>query len=313
GAGFIGSNLVAALNAQGERDILIVDHLGRDEKWKNLRGLRFEDYLDKGEFRELLRARRLDPPETVFHLGACSSTTETDAGYLADNNYRYSKELCLWSLEQDARFIYASSAATYGDGSEGYDDDDEATPRLSPLNMYGLSKQMFDLWALERGILDRIVGLKYFNVYGPREDHKGDMRSVAHKAFHQIRERGEVGLFKSYRPDCADGEQVRDFIYVNDAVDVTLHFRAAAAPGGLYNCGTGRARSWLDLARAVFAGLGQEPRIGFIAMPAELRSRYQYHTEARTEKLRAAGYTRPFTRLEDGIADYVRSHLAGQG
>ncbi len=310
GAGFIGSNLVAALNAAGERDILLVDHLGRDEKWKNLRDLRFEDYLDKIEFRERFRAGRLDPADAVFHLGACSSTTETDAAYLADNNYRYTRELCEWSLEKGARFVYASSGATYGDGSEGYDDDDAVTIRLRPLNMYGYSKHMFDLWALERGLFDRIVGLKYFNVYGPGEGHKGEMRSVVHKAFHQIREEGEVGLFRSHRAEYADGEQQRDFLHVDDAVAVTLFFAAAGVRGGLYNCGTGIARSWLDLAAAVFAGLDREPRIRFIDMPPELRARYQYHTEARIEKLRAAGYDGSFLSIEDGVAAYVREHLS---
>jgi ADP-L-glycero-D-manno-heptose 6-epimerase len=207
--------------------------------------------------------------------------------------------------------VYASSAATYGDGAQGYDDDDVVTPTLKPLNMYAYSKQMFDLWALKHGLLESIVGLKYFNVYGPYEDHKGDMRSVMEKSFEQIRATGEVKLFKSYRPEYKDGEQKRDFIYVKDAVDVTLHFalQAPDAPGGLFNCGTGEARSWLDLARAVFAAVGKEPRIEFIEMPEHLKGKYQYFTEASTKKLRAAGYERSFTSLEDGVREYVQGYL----
>jgi ADP-L-glycero-D-manno-heptose 6-epimerase len=212
GAGFIGSNLVAALNERGEEEILVVDELGKDEKWKNLVGLKYEDYLDKDQFRNAVIHDAIEKVRAVFHLGACSSTTEQDAGYLADNNYRYTRDLCEWCLRNDVRFVYASSAATYGDGSLGYSDEDDVTPTLKPLNMYGYSKQMFDLWALQNELFGRIVGLKYFNVYGPREEHKGDMRSVVNKAFGQIRETGSVKLFKSYRPDYKDGEQVRDFI-----------------------------------------------------------------------------------------------------
>jgi ADP-L-glycero-D-manno-heptose 6-epimerase len=310
GAGFIGSNLVRALNERGEGDILIVDHLGLGEKWRNLPGLRYADYLDKVEFRRRFQAGEIDAPRVVYHLGACSATTELDAGYLMDNNYRYSRELCEWTMKAGARFVYASSGATYGDGALGYDDSDARTPDLRPLNMYGYSKQAFDEWALESGHLDRIVGLKYFNVYGPGEGHKGDMRSVVHKAYHQILESGEVGLFKSYRPDYADGEQVRDFVYVKDAVAVTLSFGDPATPGGLYNCGTGEARSWLDLARAVFAAMGREPVIRFIEMPESLREKYQYETRALIDKLRAAGYESSFHSLEAGVKDYVSNHLA---
>ena len=309
GAGFIGSNLIAALNARGERDILLVDRLGDGPKWRNLVGLEFEDYLDKAELRERVRAGRLDAPAAVFHLGACSDTTEADAGYLMDNNTRYTRELCEWSLAAGARFIYASSAATYGDGSRGYDDDDGATPDLRPLNMYGLSKQLFDLWALRCGLFDRIVGLKYFNVYGPGERHKGAMRSVVHKAFEQITAGGSLALFRSHRPEYRDGEQVRDFVFVDDAVAVTLHFWEHPEVAGLFNCGTGRARTWLDLARAVFAAMGREERIEFIDMPVELRGRYQYHTEAATAKLRAAGCAPPPTSLEDGVRATIE-HLA---
>ncbi len=308
-AGFIGRNVVAELNRRGFDDLLLVDHLGTDEKWKNLLGLRYEDLISPQQFLGLLET---SPPETetIIHLGACSATTERDADYLLENNYRYTRTLCEWCLKRHVRFVYASSAATYGDGANGYSDDDRITPNLRPLNMYGYSKHMFDLWALKNNLLGRIVGLKYFNVYGPYEDHKGDMRSVVHKAYHQIRETGEMTLFKSYKPDYRDGEQKRDFIYVKDAVDVTLHFAEHRQRGGLFNVGTGTARTWLDLGHALFAALNRPPAIRFIDMPESLRDKYQYFTQAETAKLRAAGYDRPFTSLEDGVRDYVQTHLA---
>jgi ADP-L-glycero-D-manno-heptose 6-epimerase len=271
GAGFIGSNLVAALNRRGMDKILIVDHLGNSSKWRNLNGLRFEDYLDKRDFLLRVRERKIATPRAIFHLGACSSTTETNADYLMENNFRYTRTLCKWALEKNARFIYASSAATYGDGSLGYSDVDTVTPLLRPLNMYGYSKQLFDVWALRTGVLNIIVGLKFFNVYGPAEDHKGDMRSVVHKAFQQVLTTGEIALFKSYCPEFANGEQTRDFIYVADAVAVALFFFDHPEVAGLFNCGTGQARSWLDLAKAVFTALRREPNIRFIDMPESIR------------------------------------------
>ena len=306
GAGFIGRNLVQALNRRGETDILVVDALASDEKWRNLVGLEFEDYLDRAEFLRRVRSGSLPAPRTVFHLGACSATTERDAHYLMENNYRYTRELCEWALSHSARFVYASSAATYGDGALGYADADSVTPTLRPLNMYGFSKHLFDLWALRTGLLNRIVGLKYFNVYGPGEAHKGDMRSVVHKAFGQIQQAGAVRLFRSTHPDYADGEQMRDFIWVGDAVDVTLFFHDQQERAGLFNCGTGRARTWLDLARAVFAALGREPVIEFVDMPTELAPKYQNFTQAEVAKLRGAGYAREFTSLEAGIAEYAQ-------
>ncbi len=313
GAGFIGANVVRGLNARGIDDIVVVDRLRDGAKWRNLLGLRVEDVVDKDDFRLDVREGALAADiDAVIHLGACSSTTETDADYLLDNNYRYTRELCEWCLEEGIRFVYASSAATYGDGALGYSDEDKATPCLSPLNMYGLSKHLFDLWALRRGHLDRIVGLKFFNVYGPHEDHKGDMRSVVHKAHGQVLADDRVRLFKSYRPEYPDGVQVRDFLDVRDAVDVVLWLLDRPAVNGLFNCGTGEARSWNDLAAAVFATLGREPRLDYIEMPDHLRGKYKYHTQADLAKLRRAGYDRPFTRLEDGIRDYVRDHLSQQ-
>jgi ADP-L-glycero-D-manno-heptose 6-epimerase len=308
-AGFIGSNLVAALNARGDSDILVVDELATDEKWKNLVGLEFQDYWEKDDFLFAVRNDSLGKVDTVFHLGANSSTTEKNASHLVENNYRFTRELCEWCMNHDVRFIYASSAATYGDGSLGYSDSDEVTPTLKPLNMYGYSKQMFDLWAMRHGLFDRIAGLKYFNVYGPREDHKGDMRSVVNKAYHQILETGEVKLFKSYKPEYKDGEQVRDFVYVKDAVAATLFFYERSDIGGLFNCGTGKARTWNDLVKATFKAMGIEPKITYIDMPEALRAKYQYRTEADVTKLGEAGYEEPFTSLEDGVADYVKNWL----
>ena len=309
GAGFIGSNIVAALNARGIEDVLVVDRLDDPLKEKNLAALRIADYLDKTDFRMQFLAGRIDRPDVVFHLGACSSTTETDAAYLDDNNVLYTQQLCTWCLAGDVRFIYASSAATYGDGAQGYSDDPARIPSLKPLNLYGASKQAFDRWVLDNGLLDRVVGLKYFNVYGPREHHKGPMRSLVNKAYRQILDTGEMMLFQSYRPEYADGEQERDFIYVRDAVDVTLFFEEHRGIGGIYNCGTGTARTWLDLAHALFGAMQREPRIRFVEMPEDIRPNYQYHTQADTARLRAAGYAAPFTPLEEGVRDYVRSDL----
>ncbi len=317
GAGFIGRNVVAELNARGCDNVLIVDRLGTDDKWRNLRGLRFEDVWSPetfiaaiGDGRANAGSDALPEVEAVIHLGACSATTEADADFLLANNTHTSRRLCEWAVDRDVRFIYASSAATYGDGAQGYDDAPEKLCELRPLNMYGYSKHLFDLWVQRRGLLDRIVGLKYFNVFGPFEDHKGDMRSLVHKAYGQIRERGWIGLFKSEHPDYADGEQQRDFIYVRDAVDVTLHFWEQRDVGGLFNCGTGRAGTWLELARALFAAMALEPDIRFIELPAVLRDKYQYFTEADTTRLRAAGYSREFTPLAEAVHDYVQSHLA---
>ena len=308
-AGFIGRNIVAALNARGIEDIILVDRLGTDDKWRNLRGLEFEDLVTPEAFIGLVDAGRAPAPSAVIHLGACSATTERDAGFLLENNYRYTRNLCTWALGCGARFVYASSAATYGDGARGYSDTDDLMPCLRPLNMYGYSKHLFDLWALRHGLFDRIVGLKYFNVFGPYEDHKGDMRSLVHKAFGQILARGWIELFKSDRPEYADGEQKRDFIYVRDAVDVTLHFAEHGEASGLFNCGTGLARTWLDLARALFSAMGCAADIRFIDMPPALSGKYQYFTQADVAKLRAAGYTQSFTSLEEGVRDYVQSYL----
>ena len=229
--------------------------------------------------------------------------------FLIRNNYEFTKDLAAWTLNQKTRFVYASSAATYGDGSAGMEDDEAKLDALRPLNMYGYSKHLFDLHAKRAGFLNRIVGLKYFNVFGPNEDHKGDMRSVVHKSFAQVKTEGVIRLFKSYRPDYRDGEQKRDFLYVKDAVAMTLHLAANEKANGLFNIGSGAARTWLALARAVFTALKREAKIEFIEMPGNIRDKYQYFTEANLARLRAAGYTALVTPLEDAVGDYVRNYL----
>ncbi|MCK9229518.1 MAG: ADP-glyceromanno-heptose 6-epimerase [Syntrophales bacterium] len=310
GAGFIGSALVWKLNGEGLRDILIVDNLGESEKWKNLVNLRFEEYIHKSRFLEMIKRDRIDADvSAVVHLGACSSTVERDADYLMENNYRYSRVVAEWALRKKARFIYASSAATYGDGSLGFSDADDVSCRLRPINMYGYSKQLFDLWVLRKGLNTRMTGIKFFNVFGPNEYHKADMRSVVHKAVEQVRDTGAVRLFKSHREGYGDGEQLRDFIYVKDCVQVLRWFIKRPEAVGIFNLGTGLARSWNDLAQAVFKALKTTPRIDYIDMPLSLRDQYQYYTEAVIDKLRDVGYEAPFSSLEDAVADYVVNYL----
>ncbi|MFP4473158.1 MAG: ADP-glyceromanno-heptose 6-epimerase [Candidatus Omnitrophota bacterium] len=308
GAGFIGSCIAAALNQRGRDDLIVVDRLAPDgdPKLRNLDHKNRAAYYDKIDFLEKIIADDLDEPvECIIHMGACSSTTGTDAQYYDENNFLYTRRLAEWCLKHDVRFIYASSAATYGDGSQGYDDDESRLDALQPLNLYGKSKHKFDLWARDQGVLDRIVGLKFFNVFGPNEYHKGDMRSVVNKAYPRVAKEGRIGLFKSYHPDFADGEQKRDFVYVKDAVDMVMYFYDHPDIGGIYNIGTGRARSWNDLARALFKAVDRQPQIEYIDMPEHLRPRYQYFTQAAMDKIRSAGYTAPLTSLDDAVADYV--------
>jgi ADP-L-glycero-D-manno-heptose 6-epimerase len=309
--GFIGSALVHELNRRGLTQIVLTDFLGEDEKWRNLLPLEFEDYVPAGEFLEGVS----DDPErhgkfsAVFHLGACSSTTVTDAEFVLRNNYAHTKSLCRWALATGARFVYASSAATYGDGAAGMDDRTENLRAFRPLNLYGYSKQLFDLFAWREEILPDIVGIKYFNVFGPNEYHKGDMRSLVCKAYEQIRSTGRIRLFKSHRPEYADGCQMRDFVYVKDAVDMTLHLAETEEAGGLFNVGSGVARTWVDLANALFAALGLPPEIEFIEMPESIREQYQYHTCADISKIRETGYAKPTTPLEEAVRDYAVNYL----
>ncbi|NOY75343.1 MAG: ADP-glyceromanno-heptose 6-epimerase, partial [Kiritimatiellaeota bacterium] len=313
GAGFIGSAIVWALNQRDVDDILIVDELASDEKWRNLAPLKFSEYMDKGAFRRLVNAGELgefDKADAIIHMGACSSTTEIDASYLVDNNFQYTKELARFADSNSIRFIYASSAATYGDGSNGYVDDENTIDSLRPLNMYGYSKQMFDLWARRDGMLAGIAGLKFTNVFGPNEWHKGDMRSLVCKAYDQILETGKLKLFKSHRPDYEHGEQKRDFIYVKDAVDMVLFFLDRPEINGLYNIGSGKAETWNSLAAAIFAAMELPRNIEYIDMPTQLRDKYQYHTQAAMGKIKAAGYDKSPTLLADAVKDYIVNHLA---
>ena len=312
GAGFIGSALIWALNQRGITNIVVTDILGTDEKWRNLVPLKFSDYVEADVFRDRLnnQGSAFGKFSAAFHLGACSATTERDASYLIKNNFAFTKELATWAMENDTRFVYASSAATYGDGDQGMDDQSEDIARLRPLNMYGYSKHLFDLHAQQHGWHNRIAGVKYFNVFGPNEDHKGDMRSLVNKAYQQITETGKVGLFKSYHPDFKDGEQMRDFLYVKDAVEMTLHFaEKGIQANGLYNLGSGEANTWLTLTRAIFSALEKEPQIDFIEMPEALRGKYQYYTKADISKLRGTGYDRPMTPLIESVRDYVQTAL----
>jgi ADP-L-glycero-D-manno-heptose 6-epimerase len=310
GAGFIGSVLVWELNRRGCSQVAIADYPAQREKCANLAGLRYTEIIEPAELPTRLLSGATGKLDCIFHLGACSSTTETNEKYLRENNFEYSRALAEWALGNGVRFVYASSAATYGDGSAGMDDSDpRQLERLRPLNLYGQSKQWMDLHAWREGWLDRIVGLKYFNIFGPNENHKGDMRSLVCKSYAQALETGVIQLFKSYRSEYRDGEQRRDFLYVKDAVSMTLHLAANPAANGIFNIGAGVARTWNELARAVFAALGREPRIEYIDMPVSIRDKYQYFTQADIGKLRAAGYGQPITSLEDAVRDYVVNYL----
>jgi ADP-L-glycero-D-manno-heptose 6-epimerase len=310
GAGFIGSAFVDKLNQEGIDDILIVDNLASSEKWKNLNGRRFTDYIHKSAFPAILHDGKLDGTvEFIIHLGACSATTERNADYLIENNYHYSRELAEWAMKNEVRFLYASSAATYGDGSLGFSDGDETTLKLLPQNAYGYSKQLMDLWALRTGAIHSLVGLKFFNVFGPNEYHKADMRSVVVKAYQEIEDTGSVRLFKSYRKEYKDGEQQRDFVYIKDVVNIIWWLMNRPEVNGIFNVGTGQPRSWLDLARAVFMAMDKTPEIEFIDMPEPIRDRYQYYTCADMSRLQKTGCPFRFTSLKDAIRDYVVNYL----
>jgi len=312
-AGLIGSALLWQLNREGIDDAIVVDRLGTSEKWRHLVPLRFSDYCEADAFYDRLarQPEAFGRISAVYHLGACSATTERDAAYLIRNNVGSSQELARWALARGARFVYASSAATYG--ARETDLREDLDPHaLRPLNMYGYSKHLFDLWARREGLLERAVGLKYFNVFGPNEDHKGDMRSVVAKAYDHIARDGTIELFASYRDGVRDGEQTRDFLYVKDAAAITSFLGRSPAAAGLYNVGAGIARTWNDLASAIFAALDRPLRIAYIPMPDGLREKYQYRTQATIERLRAAGYTAPIAPLEDGVRDYVQNYLAAR-
>jgi ADP-L-glycero-D-manno-heptose 6-epimerase len=314
GAGFIGSAISWRLNQLGIKDILLVDADVAGTKKNNLENLLYSDLIDKDNFIKKISLDDISfKVETIYHMGACSSTTEQDMEYLKANNFEYSKHLAKWSIRNSVRFIYASSGATYGDGSMGFEDDEKLIPKLTQLNKYGLSKQMFDIWLLENKMLDKVVGLKYFNVFGPNENHKGDMRSMVNKSYSQIEKTGKMQLFKSYRNEYKDGEQKRDFIYVKDAVEMTIFFDGINQIGynknGIYNIGAGRASSWNEMAYALFKALGKEPVIEYVEMPDNIKNQYQYYTEANITKLRRAGYEKPVMSLEESVIDYVVNYL----
>ncbi|MDP8299743.1 MAG: ADP-glyceromanno-heptose 6-epimerase [Candidatus Tantalella remota] len=305
GAGFIGSCFLWKLNAEGIDDIIVVDNLDDSGKERNLDGKKYKDYIHKEEFLEAVQSKKISKPEHVVHMGACSSTILTDEEYYMKNNYEYSKILAEWALSQSVPFLYASSAATYGDGSQGYSDRDEDTPALKPLNLYGYSKHLFDMWVLENKLADSVTGLKFFNVFGPNEYHKGDMMSIICKKFSQIKEEDRITLFKSYKEDYADGEQKRDFIYVKDAVEVMYHLFCNPDTTGIFNLGTGQANSWNSLAKAMFSAIGKSPAIEYIEMPDHLKDKYQYFTQADMSKLKGTGYEPGFRSLEESVKDYV--------
>lgn len=314
GSGFIGSNVVSSLNADGERDVVVCDDLGTGEKWRNLQKAFVQDVIPISSLLNWLPGRRLD---AVIHMGANSSTTAQDGDSVMDTNFRFSLRLLEWCTEQRVPLVYASSAATYGNGENGFVDDISVAElrRLRPLNLYGWSKHLFDLVVadrIERGLpLPPIcVGLKFFNVYGPNEFHKGSMMSLVTKLYDRAAAGESITLFKSHRPDFADGEQLRDFVHVDDLVDVIKWLLKSDPRHGLFNVGTGDARSFKDLISALFKAVGHEPSIVYADMPAEIREKYQYYTKADLRRLRTAGYNQPFLSIEEGVERLVRNFLS---
>jgi len=305
GAGFIGSCVLWRLNTQGYNNILVVDQIDDERKKKNLENKKFKDYLDKIEFLQSVQAGKYSHDfDCIIHMGACSSTTLQDEAYFKSNNFDYSVALASFALSHNVQFLYASSAATYGDGSQGYSDSDQVTPTLQPLNLYAWSKQQFDMWVLDNNVSDKVAGFKFFNVFGPNEYHKDDMRSVIAKSYHAVKQNGVIQLFRSYNAEYRDGEQKRDFIYVKDAVEIVQFFVEHSDKSGIFNVGTGTARTWNDIACILFSHCNRTPNIKYIDMPATLQKRYQYFTEADLTKLRAAGYEKPLFSLEEAIGEY---------
>ena len=333
GAGFIGSAIVWALNLKGYSNLLIVDVSGAKEKTGNLKYLKFEDFIDKDKFIEHLEQERFnDKVDGIIHMGAESSTTVYDTDYLMRNNFEYTKRLAIWCIRNNKRLVYASSAATYGDGSAGFSDENSNLKRLRPLNPYANSKHAFDIWAYEEGLLEKIAGLKYFNCFGPNEYHKKNMRSIVLQAFEQIKKEGKFQLFKSCNPQYRDGHQMRDFVYVKDAVDMALFIFENKNLNGIFNIGTGKAESFYDLTKAVFEAMGKEinpvrdrlPKatdrhlrrlisngvnIEYVDMPDSMKDKYQYFTQADMRKLRNSGYQKKNHTLKEAVSDYVTNYL----
>lgn len=308
GAGFIGSCMVRTLNNHGINDIVIVDNIASTDKWMNIRNKNYIKYVHKSKFLQELPT--YENVEAIIHMGAQSATTEKDFDYLWNNNFEYTKALWNYCAENNIQFIYASSAATYGDGNEGFDDKMDID-RLRPLNGYGYSKQIFDQWVKHQARIfpKQYVGLKFFNVYGPNEYFKGSMASMVFHGFKQIKEIGQIKLFKSCNPKYEDGGQLRDFVYVKDICDAIYWLLNNPQISGLFNLGTGRAQSFKELAEATFSALGMEVNIEYIDMPEHLRKKYQYYTKAEMTSLREAGYDKEFMNLKEGVKDYVLNHL----
>ncbi len=314
-AGFIGSNLIAALDQPGAGRLVACDLLGDGDKWRNLAKHRISEIVAPEDLFDFLAGNAHDL-ECIYHLGAISSTTETDVDLIMRVNVRLSQDIWKWCAQHEVPLIYASSAATYGDGEAGFGDDPApgALARLSPLNPYGWSKHLFDCWVMDQLAAGekapaQWAGLKFFNVYGPNEYHKGAQQSVVPQLFSQIMETGRARLFKSHHPDYGDGQQMRDFIWIGDCVRIMLWLAQNPKVSGLFNCGTGESRTFENLAKTVFAALGREPEIDFIPTPGTLRDKYQYFTQAEMDRLTGAGYGQPFTQLEAGVAEYVGEYL----
>jgi ADP-L-glycero-D-manno-heptose 6-epimerase len=308
-AGFIGSCFLRKLNDAGHSDVWLVDTAASPDGIPNLVGKRYRAYLTREDALSQLSSGRLDHIDLIVHLGACSDTTEMDRAFLKRNNFEYSQTLARWALEEGKRFQYASSASVYGDGKQGYSDADSELVLFHPLNPYAESKHAFDQWLIDEKLTGAVVGYRYFNVFGPNEYHKGGMRSMVCKAIDQIKTKGHVELFASSRDGYGDGSEQRDFVYSKDVDEVMMFFVDHPKIGGIFNIGTGTARTFKDLILAVFAALGQPPKIQFIPMPEKLRAQYQYFTEADLRKLRAAGCGVAFRSLEESVRDYVLSHL----
>jgi ADP-L-glycero-D-manno-heptose 6-epimerase len=311
-AGMIGSCLVRFLNDRGFYNLVLVDDCKQGEKWKNWVGKRFVDCVSKHSLFDWLKGAEGEI-EAIFHLGACSSTVETNVDYLLENNYRYTVRLAEWALRAGVRFIYASSAATYGDGSRGFLDEESALEELRPLNPYAFSKQLVDLWMKQQGVLDRVVGLKYFNIFGPNEYHKGAMASMILKMCHKVQKEGTIQLYRSDDPRFKDGDQCRDFLYVKDAVQMTLQFLQTPTVSGIFNIGQGSATTWNQVAGALFRALGKKERIEYIEMPRELLGQYQNYTCSEMGKFRRAFPTAPPpTSMEEAVREYTQEYLVPQ-